>query len=231
MDESKWERYGALGGVVFVVLVIASLIAAGGTAMASDPADKILKYYRDNEDGLKVASYLGILAAVPIIWWAGSLWARLRRFGDRHDRLAVIAILGLLIAGAGNLTQTGVNAAVALDLDHVRADSAKFFFLLSQAFGGAGLVGIAVLVLAVSIATFRLGAFPRWVGWLGVVDGLAFLVGAAVIATTSDAINTFAFVGLILWAVWMVATSIVMYRGSTPLMVEELVVTETIVTS
>jgi len=26
MDDSKWERWGALGGVLFVVLVIASIV-------------------------------------------------------------------------------------------------------------------------------------------------------------------------------------------------------------
>jgi hypothetical protein len=71
-----------------------------------------------------------------------------------------------------------------------------------------------VLVAAASVATFRFGAFPRWVGWLGFLDALVFLVGAYTIATTSDAINTFAFVGFILWAIWLVATSIVMYRAN-----------------
>ena len=216
MDDTKWERYGALGGILFVVLVVASIVATGGNVMATDSASKILKYFRDNQDGIKVSAFLSVLASVPIIWWAGSLWARLHRVGDRHNRLAVIAVLGLLIAGVGNLTQNAVNAGVALELHTVGASSAKFFYVMSQAFGSGGLVGIAVLVLAGSVAAFRLGAFPKWIGWLGVVDGIVLLVAAYSIATTSDAINTFGFVGFILWAVWTIATSVVMFRATYP---------------
>jgi len=90
----------------------------------------------------------------------------------------------------------------------------KFFFVLSQTFGAGGLVGIAVLLFASSMAAFRLGAFPRWIGWLGILDGVVFLVAAYSIATTSDAINTRGFVAFILWAIWLIATSIVMYRAT-----------------
>jgi hypothetical protein len=213
MEESKWERYGALGGVLFVVLVIVSIFATGGSVKPSDSATKVLKYFSDHKDGIKVSAFLSIVASVPIIWWAGSLWARLHRVGDEHNRLAVIAVLGLLIGGVGNLTQNAVSAGVALDLQGVGATSAKFFYVLSGAFGAGGLVGIAVLVFAVSVATFRLGAFPRWVGWLGIVDGIVMLVAAYSIATTSDSINTMGFAGFILWAVWIIATSVVMFRA------------------
>jgi len=120
-------------------------------------------------------------------------------------------VLGLLIGGVGNLTQTAVTAVVALRLPDVSPVTAKFFFVLSLAFGSGGLIGIAVLVFAVSVTAFRLGAFPKWVGWLGVVDGLLFLVAAYAIASTSD---TFAFAAFILWAIWLIATSVVMYRAT-----------------
>jgi hypothetical protein len=212
MDDSRGERYGALGGIVFVVLVVASIIVTGGNATASDSASKILKYFNDNQDGIEVAAFLSVLASVPIIVWAGSLWARLHRLGDRHNRLALIAVLGLLIGGVGNLTQTAVNAGVALELHSVSANQAKVFFVMSQTFGAGGLVGLAVLVFAVAAATFRLGAFPRWIGWLGVVDGILFLVAAYSVATTSDAIGALGLAAFVLWAIWLIATSIVMYR-------------------
>jgi len=211
-DDSKWARYGALGGIVFVVLVVASG-AAGGNSQASDSPAKILKYLHDHQDGIKIAAFLSVLATVAIIWWAGSLWARLHHSGDRDFRLAVIALLGLLIGGAGNLTQTGITAALAIELNRVTANESKFFVVLSQAFGAGGSIGIAVLVFATSVATFRYHAFPTWVGWLGVVDGLAFLVGGYSIATTNSAIGGVGFAAFILWAIWLIATSVVMFRA------------------
>jgi hypothetical protein len=213
-DDRRWERYGALGGILFVVLVIASIAVTGGNAKASDSPGKILQYFHDHQDGLRVGAFISVIASVPIIWWAGSLWAYLARRGDRSHRLGLIAVLGLLIGGVGNLTQTGVNAAVALELGRVSGVEAKFFFVMSQTLGAGGLVGLAVLVFAASIAGIRYDAFPRWIAWLGIVDGIVFVIAAATIATTNDAIGAAAFAGFILWSIWLIATSVTMYRAT-----------------
>ena len=217
MDDSrKWERYGALGGILFVILVVVGIAISGSNPKATDSAAKILKYFNDNKDGIKVASFLSVLASVPILWWAGSLWARLRRAEGGQPRLALVAVLGLLLGGAGNLTQTAVGATVALELKNVGATEAKFFFVLSQAFGSGGSIGIAVLVLATSVLALRQGAFPAWLGWVGVLDGILFLVGSYSIATTSDGIGAFGFISFIVWAIWIIATSVIMFQTKEP---------------
>jgi hypothetical protein len=215
-DDAKWERYGALGGVVFVILVVVSIAISGSMPNSSDSAAKILKYFHDNKSGIEVAAFLGALAALPILWWAGSLWARVHRGGDRSYRLALIAVLGLLLGGAGNLTQTAVTTTVALEFKNVSPINAKFFFVLAGGFGAAGAIGLAVLVIATSAAVFRYHVFPAWVGWLGVLDGILFLVAGYSLATTSTAINTFGFAAFILWAIWLLATSVVMFRTKEP---------------
>ncbi|HXY94293.1 MAG TPA: hypothetical protein VEP49_17575 [Acidimicrobiia bacterium] len=212
-DELRWERYGALGGIVFVVLVVVSIFVPGSTPMASDSPAKILKYFHDHQDAIKVASFVGVLASVPILLWAGSLWARLHRAGDRQFRLGLIAVLGLLLGGAGNLTQTATTAAVALELKNVGPTEAKFFFVLGQGFSSAGAIGLAVLVLATSMAVFRFQAFPKWVGWIGVLDGVLFLIASYSIATTGDAIGAFGFASFIVWAIWLLITSVIMFRA------------------
>jgi hypothetical protein len=132
VDESmKWERYGALGGILFVVLVIVSIVIPGSTPKSTDSAAKILKYFRDNNDGIKVAGFVGGLAAVPILWWAGSLWARLRRAEGGAPRLALVAVLGLVFGGAGQLVAGAITATVALELNTLSASAVKFFFVLS----------------------------------------------------------------------------------------------------
>jgi hypothetical protein len=132
-DSRKWERCGALGGIAFVVLVIVSIIIGGSMPKASDSATKILKYFRDNTDGIKVGAFLGGLATVPILWWAGSLFVRLRRAEGGQPRLSLIALLGLVLGGAAAGTQAAINATVALDIKAVGDAEARFFFLLGQA--------------------------------------------------------------------------------------------------
>jgi hypothetical protein len=150
---------------------------------------------------------------LPIIVWAGSLWSRLHRAGDRSYRLALIAVLGLLVGGAGNVTQSAVNATLALEFKSLGPDTAKVFFILGMGFSAAGAIGLATLVLATSVAAFRYGAFPKWVAWLGVLDGILFLVSGYAIATTSDGIAIFGFISFILWAIWLLATAIIMFRA------------------
>jgi len=209
----KWERYGALGGILFVVLVIASIAVAGSNPQASDSAAKILKSFQDHQDSIKVGAFLGALATVPILWWAGSLWARMRRAENGQPRLALIAVLALVFAGASQAGSGVINATVALVLKDVGASEAKFFFILSQGLGAASSVGLATLVLAVSALAFRTRVFPVWLAWVGVLDAILFLVGSYSIATTSSGIGGVGFASFILWAIWIIILSVIMFRA------------------
>jgi hypothetical protein len=213
MDESaRWERYGAFGGIVFVVLVIVTIVISGSPPKETDSAAKILKYYRDNADGIKVASFVGTLATLPILLWAGSLWARLRRAENGQPRLALVAVLGLVLAGAVQGVLTAIGATIVLQLNNVGPTEAKFFFVLATTMGAIGNIGIAVLVLAVSALAFRTHVFPAWVAWIGVVDGIVLLVACYGAASTSDAIAVLGLIALVIWAIWLIATSVIMIR-------------------
>jgi Domain of unknown function (DUF4386) len=215
-DSMKWERYGALGGILFVVLVIASIAVSGSNVKSSDSAAKILQSFHDNKDGITVSAFLGGVAALPILWWAGSLYGRMRRAEGGQPRLALIAVLSLVFAGA---TQTGtgvIDATVALTVKTVGATEAKFFFVLGQGLSAASSVGLAALVLAVSVLALRTRVFPSWLGWVGVVDALAFLVASYAVATTSDGIGGVGFVAFIIWAIWIIVVSVIMFRAKEP---------------
>jgi Domain of unknown function (DUF4386) len=215
-DSGKWERYAALGGILFVVLLFAGMAVSGSSPKTSDSAAKILKYFHDNKDGIKVGAFLSLLASVPILCWGGSLWARLRRAEGGAPRLALVAVLGLVLGGAANLASQAVSATVALELKDVGATEAKFFFVLSQTLRSATTFGNAVLVLATSVVVLRTRVFPTWLAWVGVLDGIAFLVGGYSVATTSDGINTVGFAAFIVWAIWLIATSVIMFRAKEP---------------
>jgi hypothetical protein len=214
MDQpTKWERYGALGGILFVVLVIVSIAVMGSTPKASDSASKILKSFQDHKDEIKIGSFIGGLAAVPVLWWAGSLYARMRRAEDGHTRLALIAVLGLVLGGAGQIGMSAIYSTVALMLKTVGANEAKFFYVLGQGFADAALIGLAVLTLAVSVLAFRTRVFPIWLAWVGVLNAILFIVASYAVATTDDAITGVGFAAFIVWAIWIIVTSIIMFRS------------------
>ena len=77
-DEAKWQRYGLLAGVGFVVLNLVSTFAGGTPPSRDASADKIAKYFIDNDSGIKLGTILFGFALMFGIWWLGALvmWQR-----------------------------------------------------------------------------------------------------------------------------------------------------------
>lgn len=88
MDEAKFARYGLLAGVGFVVLAVIASFVGGAPPQVTDSDAKIVDFYRDNQDALRIGSYLGGLALVLFLWFLGSLFGRLRRAEGGAGRLS-----------------------------------------------------------------------------------------------------------------------------------------------
>ncbi|HWM52622.1 MAG TPA: hypothetical protein VNP71_05615, partial [Thermoplasmata archaeon] len=61
-------------------------------------------------------------------------------------------------------------------------------------------------------ATIRGKPFPRWLGYVGILGAILFLVGSLPVSGAFTAI----FAGVILILVWVFATSGLMWRSRTP---------------
>ena len=84
MDDSKWERWSALGGVLFVIMILVGAFLPGSPPKTSDSASKIAKFIADKPDELRWAGFIGALATrgppvVPRRGVAGPAASRRRR--------------------------------------------------------------------------------------------------------------------------------------------------------
>jgi hypothetical protein len=208
MDEAKWERWGALAGVVFIVLVIVGALICGSPPKPSDSAAKIVKYFKDNQGSLKVGSYLSGVATIPFLWFLGTLFGRLRRAEGGAGRVSGIALTGGVATVAIAMVGNGIGAYSALHPE----GSVGSFQISTILFGYVGFA-IAVLVAATSVVVLRSSFLPSWFGWAGTALAVAWLVGAAAVSTESDAISTIGFVVLLVWAAWILALSVLLYRA------------------
>jgi hypothetical protein len=113
-----------------------------------------------------------------------------------------------LISTAAWLAEAEADAATIVALDG--AGTVLFGLVLAP---------IGASVLASSLAMVRSGLFPRWISWLGVVVGVLVVVGG--IASTTGAGDTGTVADLAdpltgppvaLFWIWMLATSIVLFR-------------------
>ncbi len=212
MGDGQWQRYGAFGGIVFVVLAVVSSFIAGQPPESTDRGVEILEYLDDNDGAIRVGAYLSALAIFPLLWWAGSLWSTLRRAEGGAPRLTVVAGLGLAVAAGGAGVSFAITSMMALRQNELGPGGAKVFYSLTFTMLGVSAAGLAALVLATSVILLRSRLYPAWVGWLGAALGVLWLVAAVNVATDNSAVSTLGFVAFLLWGAWIIVISVLMLR-------------------
>jgi hypothetical protein len=203
-----WERAAAAGGIVFVGLQLVSqgLMQIGGVEPSFDAsADEILAFFEARHETLfALGTYLSLVSFVVFLWFLGALWAALSRAEGRNAWLSLVAFasgLAFLAALSG-----GWYLAVFRIDDGLDPQVARLAFDMGNLGFANSWVPLASLLLAASVVILGTGALPRWLGWLGLVAGVALL--AARIVWTSPV----AFAPYALSWVWLVAISVILIR-------------------
>lgn len=214
MNDLKWERYGAVAGILFVILVVVGALIPGAPPSPDDSLREVANYYEDHTGTIKAGAFLTGLAAVAFLWFLGSLWSAIRR-NEETRRLATIAVGGGIVGLITAVTSIALNATVALAIDSAGATASvnpKFIYLLSSTIGGMGNFGVAVLVLAVGVAAVRTGVFPAAFGLVSLVLALGWIVAGLVVVTDATAIVTISFIVFLLWLIWVLVISFFLLR-------------------
>ena len=212
MDDTRWERLANWGGIMFVVLLVVSTAITGSPPKLTDSAAKIAKYFRDNDDGLRWASYVGGLGVVAAFLWLGSVW-RLMRRAEAVPRLAVAAAVGLVFAGMCAMAGGLVEGVVAIrGVSTVGNEGARFYWTLGSMFFSATGFGIAVFVGAFAMLIVRTRMLPRALGWFGLVVAVVNLISAAGVASIRDVFGVLGFLAFIGFGLFVLAASIMMLR-------------------
>ena len=213
MDDGKWERAAGAGGILFVVLVLVSAFLPGAPPSTSDSARDIANYFTDHGDAIRQASFLGIIATLPIVWWSAAMYRMLER-ATGNARLGVMAAVGVAIATVGG----GVSAIVFAVVAMVGVGGSggltgtKFFYLLGTNLTSLVAIGTALLVGSVSAGILRTGMMPKWLGWLGALVALLSVGGSLIGVSGNDSVMGILFISFLTFSLWLVIVSIVMLR-------------------
>jgi hypothetical protein len=212
MNDDRWERYAAVGGIVFVVLTVIGALLPGSPPASDASAAKIVKFFRDNAGAIQAAQVFGGAGIIGLIWWFGSLWRMMVRAEDGRPRMAVVALVGLGVGAAMVLVSGAISSATALRINDVDVQS-RFLYLLAGVLIATGGFGIVAFLGAVCALNYRTNFMPQWLTYLGWLVAAGFLVGSLGSASDSTAFIVFGFLSFILWCIWIVGTSVVMWRG------------------
>jgi Domain of unknown function (DUF4386) len=215
VDDSRWERWSALGGAVFAVLIIVAGFLPGSPPKTSDSTAKIAKFVNDNAGAIRWQAFVGALATVALLWFLGAVWRVLRRAEGGNPRLTVVAVVGAVFAAV----MGAVGSVMLASLGIVGAGGTgspatlRFAYVLSTNLAFAVVVGVAVFLAAFSVVIVRTGAYPKWLGWVGILIALISVVAAAAVSSTRDVFMVLGFVAFLGSTLWLIVISILMMRS------------------
>lgn len=215
-DDSTWERYGLAAGILFVVLVVIAALIGGAPPKPTDSAAKVASYFRDNQDALKVGSYLNGLAAVAFLLFLGSLWTRLRRVEGPVGRLSVVALSGGIAALGLAVIADAINSYIALYAGELGASGAQAFYVLAVIVLSFAAFALAVFVAATSVMILRRQFVERWLGWIGLAIAGLWLIAGIGVADNDTPIHTVGFVAFLLWAGWLLVLAVLLLTRELP---------------
>ena len=188
MSKSK-EWLVPLTGVGFIVVAIVSFIVAGEPKDASHPAREIVGWYVDNKDAVQISAFIGMAAAVLLVFFGAYLRNVLRAAAGGADMLSLVSFIGIVVVAVGFAIDATISIALAEradDIDPIAVQSLQA--LWDNDFVPIAL-GILLFLWATGLSVLRTGALPKWIGWimllLGVVAltplGFASFIGTAVL--------------------------------------------------
>ncbi|MGY1835279.1 hypothetical protein ACI79P_09230 [Blastococcus sp. SYSU DS0510] len=199
------RRLVPLAGAASVVVAYAgaSLGDLGGAGISPTMAPDVLAArLEDHAGALRAGASLLSVGAVLAAVFAGPLWQRLRA---ASDGVALVGAAGAVLAAALWLSfaADGIGLATAADL----GNGAAAQVLLTTGWESARLAAVPslVMVLAVVVAGFGSGSFPRWFTWFSAATLVPLLV--ALTAVGPSGLLGFVFGGL-----WLVVTSLLLAR-------------------
>ena len=209
MTQRRLEQLGAVGGVLFVALQIVGqlFIQVGGSEPAFDAsAAEIVEFFEARDSTLfYIGSYLSTLSIIPMLGFLATLRSAMRRAEGEGGWLTLTAtgagLLVLALVAGGGFWHLAVFRNEGLD-----PQIARLLFDLGNFTFATIWVVLGALVISVGLSAVGYAAFPKWLGWTGLVVGIGLVV--ARVFWTSQA----AFTPYVLFWAWLIALSVVMFR-------------------
>jgi len=205
---TRLRSWSNLGGIVFAVLAVIGAIFLYDGPQASSPA-KMAAWYGSgsHRTHINIGWLLTGLAYLSLIWFVAALRERVAVAEQAEaggSFLTTLVTIGGTVFVAAGVCQIGIASGIKTMSDDTyhhqvygglihAAGDASYVIL-----AGSG-IAMASMIFALALATFAYGLLPRWVGWFGVVAGVA-------------AIFSLLFFTMLVWLLWIAVASVLLFR-------------------
>src|SRR3954464_12467665 len=181
METGRYARYGALSGVVAVILIVVGFsIFASDIPNSDDTAQKWQAFFFDHQDPIQTGMTILAIGSFFFIWFLGSLRDAIAA-AEPGSRLASIAFGGGLFAVAILGAGTAGLLAAALHPQGYDPNLLRSWADFGALAAAPAAAGFTALFAATAIAGYRYRALPAPVAGISALaaigQALAFFVG------------------------------------------------------
>ena len=179
-----WERRGAALGVLAVVIMAASFVFAANGPGNIDSDTKIASWYAsDSNQYTQIAGWMGFgVGVLCLIGFLAVLRERTAAAEGARGTLSQLAF-GAGVASAAlfflaiGLFAVPANLAMDTSPGGIVPSAYRMVYTAAYVSWTTATMIAALTVIATTAVAFRTGFLPRWFAWLGVVVGIAQLLG------------------------------------------------------
>ena len=206
------QRLLPISGAAFSLVLAGALVGlfAGG-AEPNDAFTSVARTLTGESTGLLVRYEFQLAASGLFVVFLSLLVSLLASAEGDQAWLSRLAF-GSGLIGISLVTLTNaINAALATSVAQRSGDGAVWaLFQAGQAIFTFAALFLGIFLLAASEVIRRTGILPRWLGFLGLAAGAAYVIGSFSVADQRGPLALPALLGFVLFIVWSFVVSVVM---------------------
>jgi len=212
------QRWAALSGIVFVVLMLVGATFVLDVPKGDASAHEIASYLTASGNHTRniVGAYLWVLGGLAFLGFVAGLRSVLRRAeGDPGTLSNLVFGAGVVFTAVWSVSAAAIaSVAYAVEFSDARLSNPDLVTVLPSLGGlllllGGGFAGI-LLLAATSILIFRTAVLPRWLAWFGIVVAISLVFDVF-------------YVNILPLVAWVLGTSIALLRRREELATSEVV--------
>ena len=173
MQPESSDRLAALTGVGFIVVGIIAFIVAGEPPAADHPGKEIADWYVDNKSGIETGAWVGMVATALLVFFGAYLRKVLRAANGEGEMLSIVAFIGFAIVGISFAIDTTIQFSLAERADDIEPTAVSALQALYDFDFMPVILGVQLFLWATGLSIVRTGVFPKWMGWVMIVFGVA----------------------------------------------------------
>jgi hypothetical protein len=209
MNKRSW--LAAFGFIYIIVWVIGLSLPTGTLSLSMSNAELQRVLFANQLARLIQVYLIDGVAGISILLFAVAAASLLQSAEEKP--LARVVFSAGMVAGAISLVQAAVQQTlVNTDLLASAETSFRTLLVLVNQIDTIKLMALALLSVSTSILGLRTCLIPVWVNWLGVILGIALLLGGLSFAFVNSMLTIILFVSLPMLLVWVGAVSVVMMK-------------------